>query len=522
MQVRIFPAPDTPERKNQDPYTFPDDLRHSPPHLPNLHAPARGMIDDHMSAREDTPGVRLLLVTAGVAVFMTSLDLSMVAVSLPSIARDLGISIGTASWVIMASLLVPCSFPGVFVRLGERKGFRPVFAAGCLVFAASSLLCGISENAGMLIGSRLLVGVGASMSVSLAAVMVIGNTDGQGLRRGPGIIAALAAFGFVLGQIFGSIITTLFSWHGIFFASLPLAIAGFLLALRVVPVETRPVRRELDYPGGFLIFSTVLGFTLFLSQGIVMGFTSPLVLTSLVVFILAFALFIPRERSTENPVFPPRRFRSKTFSLVNLAALLVMMAFAGALITLPFYLEYIQGLSPVATGLVLTIPALAMLISSLLSRVFSIRAGPRGLSAFSAVLLCFGFLFLARAGVTGGDAFLYGGLVLLGFGVGGFVPAGTVHVLSLFRPDERGSVSTMMLTIRNIGLILGVAVFSAVVVAVILTGAAPLPGLIADAPPSLLLDAFRVAFLTGSLMALLAFISVMVTRKSRGPVDENP
>jgi DHA2 family methylenomycin A resistance protein-like MFS transporter len=346
--------------------------------------------------------------------------------------------------------------------------------------------------------------------------MVMGNTTGPGPRRGVEIIATLAALGFVLGPVLGAFITSFLSWHGIFFASIPLAVAGFFLALRAVPVKSQPVRQNLDYQGGFLIFSAVLGFVLFVSEGLVMGFTSPLVLTSLVVFILASALFIQRERSAEDPVFPPRLFRSRTFSLVNLAALLVIMAFSGALLTLPFYLEYVQGMSPAATGTVLMITAAAMLVSGLLSRAISIRNGPRGPSAFSAVAVCLGFLIMARAGVTGGDAFLYGGLVLLGLGAGGFVPAGTVQVLSLFRPDEAGPVSTLMLTIRNIGLILGVAVFSAVVVAVILTGVAPLPVVIADVPSSLLLDAFRVAFLTGSLMALLAFISVMATRKGRG------
>ena len=475
------------------------------------------MILDHMSSAEESPGISLLLVTVGITVFMASLDLAMVAISLPSLARDLGISSMTASWVMMASLLVSCSFPVVFLRLGERKGFRLIFAGGCLVFAAGSLLCGIAVDAGMLIGSRLLVGFGASMSAGLAMALVVGNTSGPGLRKGPVIIAVSSALGFVLGPVLGSFITTSLSWHGIFFVSPPLAVAGFFLALRFVPKNPLP-GPKIDYPGGFLILFAVLGFVLFLTEGLVRGFTSPVVLTSLVVFILACILFIQRERSTENPVFPPGRFRSRTFSLANLAALLVMMAFSGALVTLPFYLEYVQGLSLIASGLMLTISPAAMLVSGLLSKTVSDRTGPRRSSAFSAVILCLGFLLLARAGATGGDAFLYGGLVLLGLGVGGFVSAGTVQVLSLFRPDETGPVSTLMLTIRNIGLILGVAVSSAVLVAVVLTGAAPLQVFIADVSPALLLDAFRVAFLTGALLSLLAFVSVMATRKSRrGP-----
>ena len=186
------------------------------------------MILDHMSAAEESPRISLLLVTVGITVFMASLDLAMVAISLPSLARDLGISSMAASWVMMASLLVPCSFPVVFLRLGERKGFRLIFAAGCLVFASGSLLCGIAVDAGMLIGSRLLVGVGASMSAGLATAMVMGKTPDSGMRKGAVIIAVSSTLGFVLGPVLGVFITDFVSWHGIFFIDFLVAIAGFV------------------------------------------------------------------------------------------------------------------------------------------------------------------------------------------------------------------------------------------------------------------------------------------------------
>lgn len=462
------------------------------------------MILDRMASTDDTSPSGLLPETAGLAVFMASLDLAMVAVSLPSIARDLGVPPWSASFVITACLLMPCGFLAVFMTLSERKGYRSLFAPGCLVFAAGSLLSGISASAGMLIGSRLLQGLGAAMVLGPAVATA-------GAQR----VSLFAALGIVLGPVLGGLISASVSWHGIFFVTIPVAVAAFFLALRTMPEKPLPARREVDYRGGALIFLAVLGSILFLGQGLVTGYTSPLVVVSLVVSLLAAALFIRRERSVPYPVLSPRYFRSRSFSLASLAAVLVMMALAGALFTLPFYLEYVRGLSTAAAGLVLTLPAAAMLIAGLLARTLSLRFGPRGPSAVSAVVLCFGFLVLARADLTGGEAFIYGGLALIGLGAGGFVTANTVQVLSFPPPGEPGPVLSQTLTIRTIGLVLGVAVFSAVVLAVLSSGLGGMPVPVAEVPPSLLLDAFRVAFLTGALVALLAFISVTATQKGR-------
>jgi MFS family permease len=464
------------------------------------------MILDGMISADDTSPGGLSAVTAGLALFMTSLDLTMVAASLPSISRDLAVPPWSASWVIMASLLLPCGFLAVFMALGERKGVRRLFAAGCLVFAAGSLLAGLSMRYGMLIGSRLLQGLGISMVLGTAVAMA-------GVKgRGAGTVFLFISLGIVLGPVLGGLISSFFSWRGIFFATVPVAVAASLLALYAMPENLPSDRREVDYPGGALILLAVLGFVLFLGQGLVRGFTSPLVVVSLVVSLLAAALFVRRERSVPHPVLSPRYFRSRTFSLANLTAVLVMMALAGALFTLPFYLEYARGLSPTAAGLALTLPAAAMLIAGLLSRNLSVRTGPRGPSAVSAVVLCLGFLVLARAGLTGGEPLIYGGLALIGLGAGSFIVANTVQVLSFAPPGDPGPVLSLTLTIRIIGLVLGVAVFSAVVLAVLSSGPGGMP---VPIPSSLLLDAFRVAFLTGALVALLAFVSVTATRKGR-------
>ncbi|MBP1928378.1 EmrB/QacA subfamily drug resistance transporter [Methanolinea mesophila] len=461
-----------------------------------------------------TPSNRLLLLTVGIAVFMTSLDITIVNISLPTISLEFGVSTATISWVIMGYLLVMCSFLPAFGKLGDLKGYHRIFSTGYLVFVAGSFLCGISGSAAMLIGSRLLQGVGASMLSALTTAIVMIALPRAARGKGLGIVAMFASLGIALGPAIGGFITTYLTWHWIFFINVPVGIAGFFIALRTVPKNSLPGRQKFDYAGAVLIFFAILGILFVLNQGQALGWTSfPVVLSLLGAFVFA-ALFIRRERSIPYRVFNIGLFRVRDYALSNLATLMVMLVFSGALFLLPFYLEYVRGLPPDIAGLVLTIPSGAIFLAGPLFGALSDRIGPRIPSAASAVALALGFIAIARPGVTGDDALLYGGLVLIGLGVGGFIPSNSVQVMALAPEGEVGSVSSMLLTIRNLGSTLGVAVFEAVLAGVVLAG---ITGpFVADAiPPGLLLDAFRVAFLFGGFTSVLAFITVMATRKKR-------
>ena len=474
------------------------------------------------NAPATTAATRLLLLTVGIAVFMSSLDITIVNISLPTIAQEFGVATGVISWVIMGYLLVMCSFLPAFGKLGDLKGYRVIFSTGYLVFVAGSFLCGISGSAGMLIGSRLLQGVGGSMLSALTTAIVMVSLPISERGKGLGVVAMFASLGIALGPAIGGFITTYLSWHWIFFINVPVGIAGFFIALRTVPENPTPERQRFDFQGAFLIFFSILGFLFVLNQGQALGWTSLPILASLGGAFLFSALFILRERSIPYRVFNIGLFRIRVFALANMASLMVMLIFSGALFLLPFYLEYVRGLSPDIAGLVLTIPSGAIFLAGPFFGAVSDRIGPRVPSAFCTVALALGFIAIARPGFTGGDALLYGGLVLIGLGVGGFIPSNSVQVMSLAPERETGSVSSMLLTIRNLGSTLGVAAFGAVLAGVVLSGITG-PLVVENVSPSLLLDAFRVAFLFGAFVAVLAFITVMATKsrkKSAGAKGE--
>ncbi len=467
-----------------------------------------------MAEHAPTPvaSTRLLLLTVGIAVFMSSLDITIVNISLPTIAGEFGVTPAIISWVIMGYLLVMCSFLPAFGKLGDLKGYRLIFSTGYLVFVAGSFLCGISASAGMLIGARLLQGVGGSMLAALTTAIVMVALPRSERGKGLGVVAMFASLGIALGPALGGFITTYLSWHWIFFVNIPVGIAGFFIALRTVPENPLPERQRFDYQGAALIFLALLGFLFFLNQGAALGWSSLPIIAALAMAVVFSALFILRERSVPYRIFTIGLFRLRDFSLANLASMMVMLVFTGALFLLPFYLEYVRGLPPDIAGLVLTIPSAAIFLAGPFFGAISDRIGPRIPSAFSTVALALGFIFIARAGITGGDSLLYGGLILLGLGVGGFIPSNSVQIMSLAPDRETGSVSSMLLTIRNMGSALGVAVFEAILAGVVLSGIGG-PLAVEAIPPFLLLDAFRVAFLSGAFISVLAFISVMATRR---------
>ncbi len=467
------------------------------------------------------PSSRLLLATVGIAVFMSSLDVTIVNISLPTISQDFGVSSATVSWVIMAYLLVMCSFLPAFGRLGDIRGFPRVFSTGYLIFVLGSFLCGISADIGTLIGSRMIQGIGASMLSALTSAIVMTSLPPPERGRGLGIVAMFASLGIALGPVIGGYITTYLSWHWIFFINVPVGIIGLAIALKTVPEQEPAEDRRFDLPGAVLIFFALLGIIYVLNQGRTLGWTSPVTLGVTAAAVLFFALFIRRESEIPYRVFNIGLFRNRNFASANSAALLVMLAFSGALFTLPFYLEYVRGFSTETSGLILAIPSIAILVTGPLSGTLSDRIGAKIPCAVSSVILTLGFILITLPQSTGGNFVFYSGLLLIGLGVGGFIPSNSVLIMTLAPRAESGAVSSMMLTIRNTGSTLGVAVFEVVLAFVVFSVAGPAMTGIRTLSPELLAGGFRATFLAGAVISAAACLLVAIIRSDRKKPDRD-
>src|SRR5918912_604710 len=197
----------------------------------------------------------VVLVLICLAQFMVVLDATIVNVALPSIQKDLTLAEGSLQWIVNAYTLVFGGFLLLGGRAGDLLGRKRLFLIGLVIFTAASLLDGLAQSEGMLIGSRALQGLGAAL-IAPAALSIISTTFAEGAERAKalGVWAAIAIGGSAVGLILGGVLTQYFSWPWIFFVNVPVGVVGFLLALRFVPEsKDEHAHRSYDVAGAVTV-----------------------------------------------------------------------------------------------------------------------------------------------------------------------------------------------------------------------------------------------------------------------------
>src|SRR6266516_6497176 len=192
----------------------------------------------------------LALAALAVAQFMVFLDETVVNVALPSIKNDLGFTQATLAWVVSAYIVV---FGGLVLlggRVADLFGRRRMFLIGTALFGAASLLDGIAQSQGMLLGARALQGVGAALATPAALALVTGLFPVQAERvKALSIWGALSGFGFAIGILLGGAITDVASWRWVFLINVPVAAASFIVVPRLVAESRRAAQRSFDLAG---------------------------------------------------------------------------------------------------------------------------------------------------------------------------------------------------------------------------------------------------------------------------------
>jgi MFS family permease len=248
-----------------------------------------------------------------------------------------------------------------------------------------------------------------------------------------------------IGPFLGGWLIEAWSWRLIFYINLPLAFAVVLIAIRHVP-ESRDetASGRLDYPGAALISLGLVGVTFGLTRAGSAGWTSPLVLGSLVGGAIFLGLFIVVESRVANPMLPLSLFRSRQFSSANAVTFVVYGALGGALFLLPVELQVVAGYSPVASGAALLPVTFIMLALSARSGELSTRIGPRLQMTVGPMVVAAGMVLLTRVGPTGSYwATVLPGVIVFGLGLAITVAPLTSTVLAAAPAEHAGMASAV-------------------------------------------------------------------------------
>ncbi|HVC25599.1 MAG TPA: MFS transporter [Acidimicrobiales bacterium] len=399
------------------------------------------------------------------SLFIVGLDNTIVNVALPSIERDLHTTVSGLQWTVDAYTLVLASLLLLAGSMGDRLGRRRTFRTGLLVFALGSLLCSAAPNLECLVAFRMVQAVGGSM-LNPVAMSIITNTFTVARERAQaiGVWGAVLGTSMALGPVVGGELVTAIGWRSIFWINVPIAVAAYVGAGRIVPESRAEHARRADPVGQALVVVMLAATVYAIIEVRSAGPLSPRIVVAVLLALFAlFALAIYEPRRDE-PLIDLRFFRSAPFSGATAIAVLSFGSLGGFLFLNTLYLQQGRGASALAAGIdTLPMAVMVALAAPVSGRIVGTRGSRTPLVAGGAGMTA-GCVALTRVTTGTSLAVLFGAYVLFGSGFG-LANAPITHTAVSGMPREQAGVAAGISSMsRQVGQSLGVAVVGALAV----------------------------------------------------------
>ncbi|MET7767394.1 MFS transporter [Nocardia sp. NPDC005366] len=448
-----------------------------------------------------------LLIACGAA-FIAFLDLSVVNIAFPSIARDYpGTATTTLTWVVsgyavaFAALLTPAG------RIADTLGRRRVFLTALAGFALTSLLCALAPTAGWLIAGRLLQGATAALMMPSALGLVLDVTPRERIGAAIGAWTAAGGFAAVVGPAIGGALVEVFGWRSVFVINVPVALALILPGLRIPVSDARQPGSSLPDPLGTLAVALGLGgLVAGVTEGQRWGWTSVGTVAALGVGALLLLVALVRSTRHRNPAIAVELWRSRPYALANAASFVFGAAMFAWLLTGPLFLDAIWGYSVLASAGALTVGAVASMVTATVAGRIT-DPGPRRWVGVVGTLMFAASTIWMSTDALGPDAALWSAWIpaglLGGGGVGIVVTVLGTAAASALPPQQFAAGIGMNLTARQVGGALGVAVLAAIFAA----------------NPGDQLAAFHVVFAVCAGIALAAAVITAIPSRVRATTE---
>jgi EmrB/QacA subfamily drug resistance transporter len=411
-----------------------------------------------------SPVGRGIIAAATLGSGLTLLDGTVVNVALRSIGEDLDASLAQLQWVVNGYFLSLASLILLGGALGDRFGRRRIFVVGTVWFALASLACGLAPNAEVLIGARVLQGVGGALLTpgSLALLQSAFRQEDRG--RAIGAWSGLGGIATAAGPLVGGLLIDYVSWRWVFLINLPLAVLTVWLAQRFVPESRSPAATGcFDALGAALATVALATLTFVLTD-----WHHPWAVWSLGIAVAAGVGFVVTERRTRGPMVPLGLFADRTFSAANAMTALVYAALGAILFFLVLQLQTVGGYTALQAGLATLPITVCMLLFAARAGELGARIGPRIPMSVGPVVMAAGTVWLV---VVDADVVWWRdvlpGLTVFGLGLALMVAPLTATVLAAAPDEHTGIASGINNAVARAGSLLAVA---ALPVAVGLTG----------------------------------------------------
>jgi EmrB/QacA subfamily drug resistance transporter len=396
--------------------------------------------------------------------FMIMLDNTVVNVALPSIQQSLGLSLSELEWVVAGYALTFAALMLTGGKLADLLGRRRIFVAGLVVFTLASLACGLAGSAEVLIGARVVQGIGAAMMNPATLSIITATFPPKQRGTAIGIWAGVSALALAIGPLVGGLLSEHVDWSWIFFVNVPVGIIAIAAAYAFID-ESRDTSRDQrpDVPGLVSSGIGLFALTYALIEANTHGWGSTRILGAFAIAAVSLAAFVVLELRQRRPMLDLTLFRNATFSGANVAMLLVALAMFGVFFYVSLYVQQILGYSPVEAGAsflpaTILIAVLAPQIGRMVDRV-----GSRWLTGSGMLLLAVSLVLFSRLGTGSTYWDILPGLVVMGVGMALTMTPTTAAAMGSVPRDQAGVGSAVLNSMRQVGGSLGIAVTGAIV-----------------------------------------------------------
>jgi EmrB/QacA subfamily drug resistance transporter len=406
------------------------------------------------------PGMRnkwFILMIMAFNGILVILDMSIANISYPSLTRTFDTSATTVLWVSVAYSLISASMMPIWGKLGDIYGRKRLLLIGFSIFTAGLILCSISQTIIQLIIFRAFQAIGGSVYTALSMAIIASTFPGKERGQALGIMTAVVTAGPLIGPTLGGFLLDALDWRALFYVRVPFSIIGIILiALFLREQKTDLIKGKVDYWGAAFLFTALAGLTLFLNQGGSLGFNSLPVLVLAGAAIVFMTLFIFRERRCASPLIKLSIFNNRVFTAGQITIFIQNFAFATIMLLVPFLLIDGLGYSSSASGLLLSVTPLVMLLSPV-SGWLADRIGAKPLILMGIIVCTLGLFLCSRLNVNSRSIDVVLSLAVMGLGNTLFMSPSTVMILGSITKDNLGTTASLLSTVRTIGMSSGMA-----------------------------------------------------------------